>query len=95
MLKNTNKTRKTVTNFNLTTHSLDEKNYSISTKFKICISQLNAKTLLNNEAETKSDTVWQDIIKSDVINEFQNRNFSVLWLKWTQTKEIKLESINY
>ena len=57
MLKNTNKTRKTVTNFNLTTHSLDEKNYSISTKFKICISQLIAKTLLKNEAETKSDTV--------------------------------------
>ena len=54
----------------------------------------------NNEKETKSDIFPRDIFKSDTIsffikkilkyfNDFQNQNFSVLWLKWTQTMEMK------
>ena len=30
---------------------------------------------------------YQNILK--YFNDFQNRNFSVLWLKWTQTNEMK------
>ena len=36
----------------------------------------------------KSETfLYQNILK--YFNEFQNRNFSILWLNWTQTVEIK------
>ena len=64
--KNTKKTPKIDTNFDLTTDSSTEKNSK-------------------NEASTKSDTVWQDIIQSDIIfypqilkyfNDSCNRNFS-------------------
>ena len=66
-------------------------------KFKIRISQLIAKISLKQRSLTKLDTVWEDVIKSSIIfyqktlkyfNGLQNRNFSVLWLKWTQTLEI-------
>ena len=49
----------------------------------------------NNDVQIRLDTVWQNITKSDIIfyqktlkyfNDFQNRNFTVLW---TQTMEIK------
>ena len=57
----------------------------------------------NNGNETKSDNLPWDIYTSDAIfllikkyyrilqnfNDFQNQNFSVLWLKWTQTMEMK------
>ena len=54
----------------------------------------------NNTNDTKSDTFPWDIIKSDGIsffikkylsisNDFLNRHFSVLWLKSTQTIEMK------
>ena len=45
----------------------------------------------------KSDTVWQGIVKSDIIFyhnkikifQWLNQNFTVLWLEWTQTMEMK------
>ena len=52
----------------------------------------------NNGNETKSDIFPWNIFKSDIffyqsilkyLNDFQNRNFSILWLKWTQTMELK------
>ena len=60
-------------------------------------------TYCQNSTETsklkRNQTFWQDIIKSDIIffdqkilkyfNDFQNRNFSDLWLKWIQTMEMK------
>ena len=48
--------------------------------------------------QTKADTVWQEILKSDTFcnqkllkyfNGFQIWNVLVLWLKWTQTMEMK------
>ena len=59
------------------------------------------KTSINHGNKTKSDILPYDIVKSDVIiiffgqrilkyfNNFQNRNFLVLWLKWTQKIEMK------
>ena len=58
-------------------------------KFKICNIQLIVKIDLKQRSlNTKSDNVWQDISKSDIIyfdkknrkyfNDFQNWNFSVL-----------------
>ena len=46
MPKNTNKTKKNSTNFDLTTDSSTEKYYTILIKCKIRISQLIAKILL-------------------------------------------------
>ena len=46
MPKNTNKTKKNRTNFDLTSHSLIGKYQTISVKFKIVISQRIAKILL-------------------------------------------------
>ena len=54
----------------------------------------------NNVNKTKSGIFPWDKLKSDTksffikkmlkhFNDFQNRNFSVLWLKWTQTMEMK------
>ena len=54
----------------------------------------------NNINKTKSGIFPWDKLKSDTksffikkmlkhFNDFQNRNFSVLWLKWTQTMEMK------
>ena len=54
----------------------------------------------SNGNETKSDIFQWDIFKSATIsffhqkmlkyfNEFQNRTFSLLWLKWTQIMELK------
>ena len=49
-----------------------------------------------NENETKTDIFLRDIFKLDsyqtklkYFSYFQNQNFSNLWLKWTQTIEIK------
>ena len=58
------------------------------------------KVNLNNGIETKSDIFQWDIFKSDstlflyqnilkYFNVFQNRNFSILWLKWTQKMKMK------
>ena len=58
------------------------------------------KVNLNNGNETKSDIFRWDIFKSDstlflyqnilkYFNVFQNRNFSILWLKWTQKMKMK------
>ena len=66
--------------------------------FKIEISQFYDENVKpNNVNKTKSDTFPWDKLKSDTksffikkcFNDFQNRNFSVLWLKWTQTMEMK------
>ena len=52
---------------------------------------MNAK----NENETKPNIFPWDVFTSDVksdvrySNDFQNQNFSVLWLQWSQTMEIK------
>ena len=54
----------------------------------------------NNINKTKSGIFPWDKLKSDTksffikkmlkhFNDFQNRNFSVLWLKWTQTMKMK------
>ena len=45
----------------------------------------------NNEASIQSDTTLQDIVKSEkkYFNDYQNQNFSVLWLKWIQKMETK------
>ena len=50
MLKDTNKTKRTKTNFDQTTDSLIEKYYTISIRFKIRISQLIAKILLKQQS---------------------------------------------
>ena len=50
-----------------------------------------------NKNVAKSDIYPWDIFKSDTFfiktlkyfNDFQNRNFSVLWLKWVQTMGLK------
>ena len=63
-------------------------------KFFRFMTQVNS----NNENETESDIFPWDIFKSDTFfyqnilkyfNDFQNQNFSVLWLKWTQIMEMK------
>ena len=77
----------------------------LSTYIKViqCLSKseiLSFMTKLNpiNGNETKSDILLWDIFKSDTFfyqkilkyfNDFQNRNSSNLWLKWTQTMEMK------
>ena len=60
-------------------------------------------TKVNPNNETKSDIFPREIFKSDTIsflskhiksfNGFQNENFSVLYLKWTQTMEMKQNHI--
>ena len=60
-------------------------------------------TKVNPNNETKSDIFPWEIFKSDTIsflskhiksfNGFQNENFSVLYLKWTQTMEMKQNHI--
>ena len=55
----------------------------------------------NNRNETKSDIFPWDIFKFNTIcffyqsilkcfNDFQNQNFWILWLKWTQKRKMKL-----
>ena len=59
-------------------------------KFLSIMTKVNPK----NENEIKSDIFPWDIFKSDTFfyqnilkyfNDFQNQNFSILWLKWIQT----------
>ena len=50
MPKNTNKTKKSGINFDLTTDSLIEKYCTISIKYKFCISQLAAKVKLKKQS---------------------------------------------
>ena len=70
----------------------------MSIKFKIQFFQLIAKILLKQRNLNKFrhwlighiqswHFFYQKILK--YFNDFQNRNFSVLWLKWTQTMEMK------
>ena len=57
------------------------------------------KVNLNNENDTKSDILPWDMFKSSIIffyqkilkyfNDFENQNFSVLWLNWTQVIQMK------
>ena len=58
------------------------------------------KVNTSNGNETKSDIFPWDVFKSDTIyffyrnileyfHDFQNQNFSLLWLKWTQTRGMK------
>ena len=65
---------------------------------------LNFMTKVNpkNGNETKSDTFPRNIFESDTFfhqnilkyfNDFQNRNFSILWIKWTQKMEMKQNKI--
>ena len=61
-------------------------------KFKICVSQLIAKILPKNPRHglTGYIQIWHHILsKKKHFNDFQNRNFPVLWLKQTQKIEIK------
>ena len=68
-------------------------------KFKIRISQLIAKILPKQQSLSKTDTVWEDVIKSNIIffnqkilkyfNDLQNQNFWVLWLTWNEIMETK------
>ena len=67
-------------------------------KFKVHISQLIAKIRLKKWSLnqiihylTGHNQIWHHfcIKKLKYLNELQNRNFSVLWLKWIQTMEMK------
>ena len=58
----------------------------------------------NNQAWTNSDTIWKDIVKPDLIfyqktlryfNDLQIQNFSIFWLNWTQTMEMKHFSMGH
>ena len=98
MPKNTNKTKKTGTNLDLTSDSLIEKYWTISIKFKIRISQLIAKILLKQRSLnqirhclTGHIQSWYHLLfgNKKYFNDFQNRNFWVLWLNWIQTMEKK------
>ena len=72
----------------------------ISVKLKIRISQLIAKILLRQRRLNQTRYCLTGHIqishhfflinkKLKYFNDFQNRNFSLLWLKWTQTMKIK------
>ena len=106
MPTNTSKTINIGRNFDLITDS-ELKNFKLLKfkmkwiKSKIRIFQLIAKIILRNKAWTKSDTVWQDIIKSNTIS-FLSKKIKVFqWLSkskilsfmtnvnpsnWTETK---------
>ena len=68
-------------------------------KSKIRISQLIANVLFKQgilnqirHCLTGHDQIWHDFFYQKILkyfNDLQNRNFSVLWLKWTQTMEMK------
>ena len=68
-------------------------------KFKIGISQLIAKILLTQWSLNQvrqwvtrhSNPTFFFLIKKQLkyFNEFQNLNFSILWVKWAQTMEMK------
>ena len=91
MPKNTNKTKNTETNFDLTTDSLIEniKLFQLSLKSvffnilpKFYSESLNQNTLFDR---THSNLTWFFYQKElKYFNDFQNRNFSVVWLKWTK-----------
>ena len=64
-------------------------------KFKIHIFQLIAKILLKKRSLNELRQclighiqIWHFFIKK-YFNDFQNQNFSDLWLKWTQTVQMK------
>ena len=76
-------------------------NYSI--KVKICISQLIAKIELKQRSLNQIRhclmvhiQIWHHSFYQKTLkyfNDFQNQHFSVLWLKWTQTMEMKQNQI--
>ena len=90
-----------MTNFDLTTNSLIEKLYTISMKVKYCIYQLIAKFIFKQQtlnqirqfgrAYSNLTSFYQKKLK--YFNDFQNQNFSVLLLKWTQRMEEKQNQI--
>ena len=72
-------------------------------KFKTLIFQLFAKTLLKQRSLNQIRHCLTGVIQISIIffdqkilikyfNDFDNKNFSVLWLKWTQTMKIKKKS---
>ena len=92
MLKDTNKTKRTKTNFDQTTDSLIEKYYTISIRFKIRISQLIAKILLKQQSLiqirhclTGHIQIWHNFLLSKNIKVLSK----FLWRKWTQTMKMK------
>ena len=71
-------------------------------KFIICISQLITKILLKHQSLdnirhclTEHNHIWRFFYQKTLkyFNDLQNQNFSVLWLKWTQTMEMKKNQI--
>ena len=81
-------------------HFFIKKYWSILMNFKSKFLNFMTNVNQNNGNEIKSDIFRWDMFKSDTIssfhqqilkyfNDFQNRNFSVLWLKWTETMDIK------
>ena len=73
----------------------------------VCLWNLYFSTYSQNSTQTAklkpNQTLWQDIFKHDVFcdqkvkyfNDFQNQNFSVLWLKWTRTMEVRQNQISF
>ena len=90
MSKNTNKTKKPGKNNNLKSDSLIEKQN---------ISLLSSKSFLKQRSLNQirhyltghTQIRHHFFIKKELkyFNDFHNRNFPVLWLKWTQTMEMK------
>ena len=75
-------------------------------KFKILIFQLFAKILLKQRSLNQSRHCLTGIIQISIIffdqkilikyfNDFDNKNLSVLWLKWTQTMKIKKNQTSF
>ena len=98
MTKNTNKTKKTRTNFDLTWDSYIHKYYTILLKLKICYFSTYCQILLKQRSLNHFRPFWLDIIWQCIFfyqnilksfNDFQNQNFSILWLEWTYTMKMK------
>ena len=99
MPENTHKIKKTETNLIWQQIPKLKNIKNILIKFEIHICQLITKSLLKQESLsqirhclTRLNQIWHNLfhqITLKCLNDLQNQNLSILWLKWAQTMKMK------